>query len=161
MDYLRIAARVSSSTPCDGCEEGTLLYDDGRDAYVCNSCGNSRTSSFGTVITARKKRKPRQRKAKPKAPVPPPITSLRENVLKPETEFSCQCELALSVDFEGMMPKGSLSNKLRAELTAAIKQAITITAGDMGLQATSLNIQPIKFDVAINDQSDIETEGDF
>ena len=134
-----------------------MLYDDGRDAFVCSECGQTKDNSPSIVVSARK-RKPRARRAKPKAPVVAPITNIRDDVLKPETEYSCRCELALSVDFEGSIPKGSLSNKLRAEITAAIKQAISITSKDMNLESTSLNIQPIKFDIAVNDQSDLESE---
>lgn len=159
MDYFRIAARVTSSVTCASCVDGSMLYDDGRDAYVCSACGDTRGNGAG-LVTAAKKRKPR-RKAKPKAPPPPtPITSLRENVLKPETEYSAQCELVLSADFEGPVTKGSLSNKLRAELTAAIKQALTITANDMGLKSTGVTIQPIKFEVAVNDPTDLEDDLD-
>lgn len=78
------------------------------------------------------------------------------NVLQPLTEYSCRADVSISVDFEGRVSKNALLKKLKDELSSAIRAAVSIVAKDTGLDASSVKVQPIKFDCAVNDQAMLE-----
>lgn len=75
-----------------------------------------------------------------------------DDMLRPTTEYSCRLELSVSADFEGRVPKDRLVKKLKAEMTAAVRAAMGIVARDFGLESTGVQVQPVRVEVAMNDQ---------
>lgn len=73
-------------------------------------------------------------------------------MLRPVTEYSCRMDLSISADFEGKIPKDRLVKKLKAEMTAAVKAAMSIVARDFGLESTGVNVKPVRVECAMNDQ---------
>lgn len=109
-------------------------------------------------VAARKKKpaaKPSrpERTSKPKAGPP-----AEKDFLKAHPEFACQAELSISVDFEGVADRSRILEKLKDELMAAIQTAVTTTARGLGVRATGVLVQPIEFDMAVVDPSDISDE---
>lgn len=85
---------------------------------------------------------------------------MEKDFLQSHPEFSCQAELSISVDFEGTVDRNRLLGKLKDELMAAIQTAVTATARGLGVRATGVLVQPIEFDMAVNDSTDISDEMD-
>ncbi len=110
--------------------------------------------------------KPKSPKGKQLAPPPEFTTGLAKpipkstNLLQPLTEYSCHAELSISVDFEGDVAKRNLEKKFRQELMAAVKESMNIIAKEFNLTANDVNVQPIKFEIAVNDQGSVEDEMD-
>lgn len=121
----------------------------------------------GAPVAARKPRD-KGRGKKPakvsRAPKPAPEPELPEppdlDLLTPQTEFSVRTEISIAVDFEGDVTKQALTKKLRAELLAAVKQAVKITADELQAAPSVVSVQPIRFEVAVNDQRDVDDEMD-
>lgn len=158
MNILTIAARVSSAgAKCScGCDK---VYDDGRDAYFCPHCGIADGNVPAVVTAGRKRRRKRPEKvAKPSKPPAEVELAPELDVLAPKTEFSVRAEISLSVDFEGDVTKQQLLKKLRNEVMAAIKQAVTITANELQAAPSTVMVKPISFEVAVNDQADLQDE---
>lgn len=108
-------------------------------------------------IEARRRAKPvpkRQRK------VSKPAKPSRDQLLSPETEYSCQVEISLSADFEGNVARQQLIRKLKSEIVAAIKAGVTTVAREFRIQATGVLVKPLKVEIAVNDQSSIEDDAD-
>lgn len=139
-----------------------MVYDDGRDLYFCATCGvgDGRDPSQYQTATRKRKRKRPAKVARPAAPSAPPPDPPDLDILASKTEFSVRAEIALSVDFEGEVAKDHLLKKLRNEIMAAIKQAVTITANELQVSPSVVTVQPISFDVAVNDQADLQDEMD-
>lgn len=76
-------------------------------------------------------------------------------ILAPQTEYSLQLDLSLSADFEGSVDKQALINKFKADLTAAIRSAMSTTAKELKLTPTGARVQPINIECAVT-----ETEPD-
>lgn len=74
------------------------------------------------------------------------------DILIPPIEHSCQIELALSVNFEGDIEKKRLMNKLKNELSASIRAAITIVSRDFSLKAKEVEVRPVKVECAVHDE---------
>jgi len=75
-----------------------------------------------------------------------------DDMLRPTTEYSCRLEFSVSADFEGQVPKDRLVRKLKAEMTASVRAAMGIVARDFGLESTGVQVQPVRVEVAMNDQ---------
>lgn len=125
LDLFRVAARVAVADKCPVCKT-LMLYDDGRDAYVCNcgfvdangSAGSDDLEEIATIIAS--------------AP----------------SVMNCTTEFSISVNFEGSVSNPSLVKKLESEFLAAIESAIQITAREMQLKATELKIKPLSVEIA-------------
>lgn len=159
MDILTIAARVSSVGAKCSCGRDKV-YDDGRDAYFCPSCGIADGNAPSVSVTAGRKRKRKrpEKVALPKSPAP--RAPRGPDVLAARTEFSVRADISLSVDFEGDVTQQQLVKKLRNEVMAAIKQAVTITANELQAEPSTVMVKPISFEVAVNDQTDLQDEMD-
>jgi len=82
------------------------------------------------------------------------------DVLAEPTEFSCNLDISLSVDFEGSTTKQQLVKRLKDELVTAIKSAVSATAQELDLQPSNVMVRPIKADCAVNDQGSVEGRDD-
>lgn len=116
-----------------------------------------RVASVSTMAARKKKpakvNKPARKVSKPKKNV---------DFVDPTTEYSCQLELSLSVDFEGNVSQKQLLDKLKRELMASIETGIKVTARDMRIQASNVSVRPLKFEVSALDQTEIdELDADF
>lgn len=105
-------------------------------------------------IARRKRQRPTPKRPRPRTSQP----VVTEDMLIPSTEYSCQVELSLTADFEGVVPKQKLLKKLRTELVAAIKTGVTVTAREYHLEPTGVHVKPIKIECAINDMGSPEEE---
>jgi hypothetical protein len=81
-----------------------------------------------------------------------------ESLTSPSTEYSARVELVFSVDFEGQVAKDILIKKLEDEVVAALESSIKITSRDLELRTGRVLVKPLKFSVAINDQSSFDEE---
>lgn len=98
------------------------------------------------------KTKSKSRSRKPEVEIQTSQDSIIEDdMLRSTTEYSCRMDLSISADFEGHIPKDRLIRKLKAEVTASIKAAMSIVARDFGLDSTGINIQPVRVECAMND----------
>lgn len=86
-------------------------------------------------------------KAKPKKKV-------SRSQSKPSTEYSCNSELSLSVEYLGSVAKASLIRRLERELLAALRTSVNIVADEMDLKVVGLSIIPVTIDCAVLDDSD-------
>lgn len=159
MDILTIAARISSASTRCACGLDKV-YDDGRDAYFCVACGIGDGHIPSVVTAGRKRRRKKPAKVARPAVPPPAVEPPGLDMLQPKTEFSVRAEIALAVDFEGDITKSQLVKKLRNEIMAAIRQAVKITADELRAEPSTVVVQPISFDVAMNDQADLQDEID-
>jgi hypothetical protein len=83
-----------------------------------------------------------------------------DDILEPKTEFSCQVELSLTADFEGMIPKDKLLKKLKAEIVSALQVGVETTAREYHLKPTGIHVRPIRVECAVSDAGLIEDEID-
>ncbi|HEY8096128.1 MAG TPA: hypothetical protein VIE65_08540 [Methylobacter sp.] len=83
---------------------------------------------------------------------------MEHTMLQQPTEYSCRADVSISVEFEGRTSKTALLKKLKDELSASIRAAVSITAKDMNLQPSAVKVQPIKFDCAVLDQGMLEDD---
>jgi len=115
-NIIRIAARVSVPELCPVCKS-IMLYDDGRDSYICD-CGfvgnNGPESSFESIASR--------------------IASVNK--------MNCSVEISLSVDLNGNVSEGVLSKKIKSEILSSIESAITITAKEFQLEASNISVKP-------------------
>jgi hypothetical protein len=81
-----------------------------------------------------------------------------ESVLEPITEYSCQVELSITVNFEGNVDKENLLNKVKYELTSAVQTGMTTVARDFDLKSNGATIHPIKMQCDSNSDSLVEEE---
>jgi hypothetical protein len=109
-----------------------------------------------TSVEAARRRRPKKAPREPVRMRPAKPVRQDRNVLQPLTEYSCRADISLSVDFEGRASKTALLKKLKDEISAALRAAVSITAKDTGLEASTVKVQPIKFDCAVNDQAMLE-----
>jgi hypothetical protein len=102
-----------------------MLYDDGRDAYVCN-CGfaeangpaDAELEKVAAIVAAKV-------------------------VAEPDPVFACNANLVLSVNFEGAATQSALVKKLKLELMSAIRSAVSITAREMRVKAIGVTVEPM------------------
>lgn len=167
MNFLKVAARVSSAVVCH-C--GGLMQDFvGSGHMTCQACGYM--NALDRTSVAAKKKAPKKKSPKTKKEMPQPIEDEQPSREAPEpsatdllsanTEFSVRAEVSLSVDFEGSVSQSKLKKKFRNELMAAIKEAVTITANSLQVSPSTVVVQPIMFDVAVNDNIDLQDEIDI
>ena len=71
----------------------------------------------------------------------------------PQSEYSCNLDISLTVDFEGDTDKKRLIKKLQDELFAAIRQATQITGRELGLNVSGISVRPLEASVAITDSA--------
>jgi len=138
MDLSVVAARVateyaSAAGKCAQCG-GDLSMDEVASA-TCAKC-HVGPASPAVVVAARKKAAPK-----------------KSGILKPETEYSVSVELSLTADFEGSAAKNKLLKKLQSELFAAVKEAVAVTANELGLRSTGVMLKPIEVGIAVTDMS--------
>jgi hypothetical protein len=117
-----------------------MLYDDGRDAYVCD-CGF----------------------AEPNGPAESELEKVAANIVAKITApepvdpvLTCSTELSISVNFNGSVSQPALLKKLNAELTAAVRSAVSITSREMHVKATGVTLRPIEIDAKTKGDSEIE-----
>ena len=128
MNIIRIAARVTNPEICPICHQ-MMLYDDGRDAYVCD-CGFAGPNSISESA----------------------VTDVASHIAKsvPPDYVSCRSDISLSVDFENSdVSLTDLSKKLRFEIMAAIKSAVQITSNEMRVKVSEVHVKPL--DIKISD----------
>jgi hypothetical protein len=125
MDIFRIAARVSEPEACPVCGD-LMLYDDGRDAYTCN-CGFAEANGPSGSTNLEK--------------VAAAIAA------RSSSGVSCTADLSISVNFEGQITNQTLTSKLKSEFLAAIKSAIDITAREMHLKFTEIQVEPLSVEI--------------
>lgn len=106
-----------------------------------------------------------KRRSRPSKKVParvrpsrPAKKPMEHTMLQQPTEYSCRADVSISVEFEGRTSKTALLKKLKDELSASIRAAVSITAKDMNLQPSAVKVQPIKFDCAVLDQGMLEDD---
>lgn len=86
---------------------------------------------------------------------PVEVEEAETGILAPQTEYSLQLDLSLSADFEGSVDKQALINKFKADLTAAIKSGMAVTARELKLTPVGARVKPIKIECSVT-----ETEPD-
>ena len=67
------------------------------------------------------------------------------------SEYSCQLELAVSIDFEGNCSKQALKTKLKNEFMSSLKVSAALAARDLGLKLVDVKVKPVKIDCAANE----------
>jgi len=113
------------------------------------------------IIEARRKPKNKRPPKVSKRPVDFPVSVESETMLRPQTEYSCRVEIALTADFEGNVAKKNLIKKLKNEIITAIKTGVEQVSTDMELQATGVVVSPLRVECAVNDQASVEDESNF
>lgn len=111
------------------------------------------------LVEARRK----QTKVRPKAvskSKKPILIKQDPETLHPQTEYACKVELSLTADFEGDIAKKDLIKKIKSELIASIKAGMTTVCKDFNLECSSVLVQPLQVEVAVNDQADLEDDED-
>lgn len=106
-----------------------MLYDDGRDAYVCN-CGFEECNG----------------------PAEAELEKVAANIVAkvavdPDPVFECGANISLSVDFSGAATQPALVKKLKLELMSAIRSAISITSREMRVKAVGVTVEPLDITV--------------
>lgn len=119
-DVIRIAARVSVPELCPVCKS-LMLYDDGRDAYVCicgfvGDNGPTKQHEFEKIASM--------------------IAS------NSSSQVNCSVEILLSVYFKGNVSDSVLSKKIKSEMFSSIESAITITAKELQIEASDISVKP-------------------
>lgn len=109
------------------------------------------------VVMAGKKKKDGDRPKNKKVSRAP----RQENVLQPQTEYSCFMDISLTADFEGVVGQASLSKAIKNEVIAAIKEGMQQVARNLELRGTGIVVQPLKLEIAINDQADMDDQIEF
>lgn len=125
-----IAARVSISETCPICET-LMLYDDGRDSYVCN-CGFASKNKSSSVN----------------------IEKIASSISIPVGNLNCAINISLSAVFEGQISNQVLAKKLRSELVSAIESSIQITAREFDLKVSGVKIKQPVVDVIFIPKND-------
>ena len=131
MEVIRIAARVAVPEICPVCKS-FMLYDDGRDAYVCD-CGFAGTNNPGNLGNA------------------DTIKKIAASISQSMKSISGTASITLSVDFRGSVSDQQLAQKLQSELISSIKSAVLITARELQLENPEVHI----------DKPSIEINSDF
>jgi len=140
VDILRIAARVAIPEICPVCS-APMLYDDGRDAYVCN-CG---FADEGGPVAADSE----------------VVAAIAARVAAPrpgKKKVACEVEVSFSVSFEegasgNAMGIEALSKKLRSELMAAVRSSVTIAARETGMRAAGVTVRPVQMEMEESEDS--------
>ena len=129
-NQILIAARVSTSDTCPICET-LMLYDDGRDSYVCN-CGFATKNRSSSVD----------------------IEKIASSISIPVGNLNCSVSISLSANFEGSISNQALSRKLKSELISAIESSIQITAREFDLKVSGVQIKQPSIDVIFIPKND-------
>jgi len=113
-----------------------------------------RIASFD-IEAGRKKKKKKETKSKRTRKVTKErhiITPPAGTMLDPLAEYSCQVQVLFNANFSGDVSQHQLMEKLKDELVAAIKTAVTRTAADLGVVSKDIYVFPINLESAIHNQ---------
>ena len=119
MDILNIASNVANCEICPACKT-PILYDDGVDSYQCN-CGPGCCDTADPVV----------------------VINVASRIAKDApviSKITCGSDISLSVDFDGAIGEAALMKKLKTEIISAIRSAVSITAREMRLKATKVEL---------------------
>lgn len=123
-----------------------------------------RVASSSVEAARKRKKKPVRRKKKPVRRKTAPARKRKRTsrpvktdaILSPSTEYACQIELSMDATFEGNnVSKQQLLRKMKSELVSAIKESATRVAREFDLESKGVRVQPLKFECAVDDQSDL------
>ena len=107
------------------------------------------------------RRKPKRKVNPKRKPVAKPKKRPVQNILAPQTEYSCQLDVSITADFEGNTTKSKLTKVLKSQVVKAIQAGVVTTSRELGIQATNILIKPLDIQVAVNDSASIEDDDDI